>query len=215
MEIQERGILITFEGIEGSGKTTQLELLAQRLELSNKKVRRAFEPGSTGVGRAVRHFLLHVSQEKPLYPETELLLFAAARAQLVRECFVPELSTGAILLCDRFLDSSFAYQSAARGLAADPVQCINAFAVGSLMPDLTIILDVPAELGLQRARCLNDLDRIEKEDLSFHHKVREGYRKLSQGSGSERFFLVDGTEPKDAIAHVIWEAFEARFSINT
>ena len=206
-----RGIFITFEGVEGSGKTTQIKRLSQRLEALKKSVKLFCEPGGTATGLALRRILLHASQNERLYPETELLLFAAARAQLVRECLLPALKVGTIVLCDRFLDSSMAYQGAARGIPEAAIRRINNFAVGSVVPDLTFIFDVPAELGLQRARGSGDLDRIESETLDFHHKVREGYHKLLQGPSSERFLLIDGTEPEDDIAKTIWEAFKARF----
>ncbi len=143
--------------------------------------------------------------------ETELLLFTAARAQLVREIIAPALARGAIVLCDRFLDSSTVYQGIGRNLAMDPVNQINRFAVGTVMPDVTIVLDVPTKVSLSRLKQrASDLpDRMERENVDFYEKVRTGYLLLAKGM-PERFIVIDGTKSEDVIAKQIWTEVQAR-----
>lgn len=188
------GKLFTFEGSEGSGKSTQIELLAEELSGMGHEVVVTREPGGTQIGEEIRHLLIHSSAGTNMTPETELLLFAAARAQLVRELMLPALKAGKIVLCDRFLDSTTVYQGAARSIASDPVAFINQFAVGPVTPNLTFILDVPAEESIRRVRRrVSDLpDRMEQENIDFYNKVREGYLLLAR-SLPTRFCVVDGT----------------------
>jgi dTMP kinase len=188
------GKLFTFEGSEGSGKSTQIELLADELEGMGHEIIVTREPGGTEIGEEIRHLLIHNSAGASMTPEAELLLFAAARAQLVRQVILPALETGKIILCDRFLDSTTVYQGAARSIASDPVSYINQFAAAAITPDLTFILDVPAEESIARVkRRINDLpDRMEQENVDFYKKVREGYLLLAR-SLPERFHVVDGT----------------------
>ncbi|MEM9157606.1 MAG: dTMP kinase [Verrucomicrobiota bacterium] len=189
------GKLFTFEGSEGSGKSTQIELLADELEGMGHEVVVTREPGGTQIGEEIRHLLIHNSAGEKMTPEAELLLFAAARAQLVREVMVPALSAGKIVLCDRFLDSTTVYQGAARSISSDPVSFINQFAVGNVVPDLTFILDVPVEESLKRVkRRVTELpDRMEQENVDFYNKVREGYLLLAR-SLPGRFSVIDGTQ---------------------
>ncbi len=191
---QYTGKLFTFEGSEGSGKSTQIELLAEELTGMGHEVVVTREPGGTQIGEEIRHLLIHSSSGRNMTPETELLLFAAARAQLVRELMLPSLKEGKIVLCDRFLDSTTVYQGAARSISSDPVAFINQFAVGPVTPDLTFILDVPAEESIRRVRRrVSDLpDRMEQENIDFYNKVREGYLLLAR-SLPTRFHVVDGT----------------------
>lgn len=188
------GKLFTFEGSEGSGKSTQIELLADELEGMGNEVVVTREPGGTEIGEEIRHLLIHNSAGNDMAPEAELLLFAAARAQLVRQVVIPGLQEGKIILCDRFLDSTTVYQGAARSISSDPVSYINQFAAAGITPDLTFILDVPAEVSIARVkRRVTDLpDRMEKENVDFYKKVREGYLILAR-SLPERFHVVDGT----------------------
>jgi dTMP kinase len=146
-----------------------------------------------------------------MFPETELLLFAACRAQLVREVILPAVRAGKIILCDRFLDSTTVYQGVARQLSADPVAAINRFAVGELLPDLTVVLDVPADIGLTRARGRAGArpDRLEQENIDFYQRVREGYLLLAR-SLPQRFLVVDGTLPTEEITEKIWHEFKRR-----
>lgn len=208
---QPSGKLISFEGSEGAGKSTQIARLAARLQKANREVLTTREPGGTEIGEQIRNILVHNSKGDEMCAETELLLFAAARAQLVREVIAPALVRGAIVLTDRYLDSSTVYQGIGRNLASDPVNHINHFAVGNVMPDLTIVLDVPEEVSMARLKQrASDLpDRMERENIDFYKKVREGYLVLAK-SMPERFILVDGTKAEDAIEKKIWNEVEDR-----
>ena len=203
------GKLVSFEGSEGSGKSTQIALLARHLQLLGREVITTREPGGTEIGEQIRNIIVHNSKGDEMCPETELFLFAAARAQLVREVIAPALVRGNIVLSDRFLDSSTVYQGIARNLATDPVQQINHFAVGNVMPDLTLILDVPTEVSLQRIRLrASDLpDRMERENAEFFGKVREGYLLLAR-SMPQRFHVIDGTQPEAAIEKEVWSTVQ-------
>jgi dTMP kinase len=205
------GTLISFEGSEGSGKSTQIAHLAKRLQDAGRDVISLREPGGTEIGEQIRNIIVHNSKGDEMCAETELLLFAAARAQLVREVIAPALSRGTVVLSDRFLDSSTVYQGIGRNLGAGPVESINRFAVGNVMPDLTIVIDVPTEVSLARLRQrASDLpDRMERENVSFYKKVREGYLVLAKGM-PERFFVVDGTKPEKTIEKTIWAAVQKR-----
>jgi dTMP kinase len=205
------GKLISFEGSEGSGKSTQIALLAAHFQQTQREVLTTREPGGTEIGEQIRNIIVHNSKGDEMCAETELLLFTAARAQLVREVIAPAIMRGAIVLSDRFLDSSTVYQGIARNLAADPVAQINRFAVGNVMPDLTIVIDVPTEVSLARLKQrASDLpDRMERENVDFYTKVREGYLVLAQGM-PERFLVVDGTKSADVSAKKIWTEVQAR-----
>jgi dTMP kinase len=207
------GKLISFEGSEGSGKTTQIALLAAHLQKEGREVISTREPGGTEIGEQIRNIIVHNSKGDEMCAETELLLFTAARAQLVREVIAPALARGVVVLSDRYLDSSTVYQGIGRNLAADPVAQINRFAIGNVMPDITIVLDVPTELGLARIRQrATDLpDRMERENIEFYNKVRDGYLVLAK-SMSDRFVVIDGTQNQDAIAKKIWSAVKERLA---
>jgi dTMP kinase len=199
------GKLISFEGSEGSGKSTQIARLAKHVQDLRREVVTTREPGGTEIGEQIRNIIVHNSKGDEMCAETELLLFAAARAQLVREVIAPALVRGAIVLSDRFLDSSTVYQGVARNLGSDPVQMINQFAVGRVMPDLTLILDVPTEIGMKRIRQrASDLpDRMERENIEFYEKVRSGYLLLAKGM-PDRFRVIDGSKSEDAVAKAVW-----------
>lgn len=207
------GKLISFEGSEGSGKSTQIALLAAHLQKEGREVISTREPGGTEIGEQIRNIIVHNSKGDEMCAETELLLFTAARAQLVREVIAPALSRGVVVLSDRYLDSSTVYQGIGRNLAADPVAQINRFAIGNVMPDITIVLDVPTEVGLERIRQrATDLpDRMERENIEFYNKVREGYLVLAK-SMSDRFVVIDGTQNQDSIAKKIWSAVKERLA---
>ncbi len=202
---------ISFEGSEGSGKSTQIDLLAERLKEAGHEVVVTREPGGTAIGEEIRHLLKHATSGRAMFPETELLLFAASRAQLVREVILPAQRAGKIILCDRFLDSTTVYQGVARKLSADPVATINRFAVGDILPSLTVVLDLPADVGLARARRRPSAlpDRMEQESLDFYQRVRDGYLLLAR-SLPERFLVVDGTLPSEHITQIIWQEFTRR-----
>jgi dTMP kinase len=208
------GKLISFEGSEGSGKSTQISLLAARFEKAGREVVTTREPGGTEIGEQIRNIIVHNSKGDEMCAETELLLFTAARAQVVREVIAPALVRGAVVLSDRFLDSSTVYQGIGRNLAADPVSQINRFAVGNVMPDLTLVIDVPTEIGLARIRQrASDLpDRMERENIEFYKKVRDGYLVLAR-SLPKRFFVVDGTLPEKEIRKLIWAEVKSRIGV--
>ncbi len=203
------GKLISFEGSEGSGKSTQMARLAKRLQGVGRSVLTTREPGGTEIGEQIRNILVHNLKGDEMTPETELLLFAASRAQHVRELIAPNLTKGVIVLCDRFLDSSTVYQGIARNLAADPVAQINRFAVGNAMPDLTFILDVPTKVSLARIKQrASDLpDRMERENIEFYEKVRAGYLLLAK-SMPERVVVIDGTQNEAVVEKKIWVAVQ-------
>ncbi len=209
-----RGILISFEGSEGSGKSTQIAYLAERLQQQGRRVVSTREPGGTEIGEQVRNIIVHNSRGDEMCAETELLLFAASRAQLVREVIAPYLLKGVVVLCDRYIDSSTVYQGVARNLSLDPVQQINQFAVGNVLPDITIVLDVPTKVSLARIRQrASDLpDRMERENIKFYRKVRAGYLVLAR-SLPKRFFVVDGTLPEERVRTLIWDEVKKRLGV--
>ena len=215
MPLKEKptGILISFEGSEGSGKSTQIAHLAARLTDLGYDVLTVREPGGTEIGEQIRNIIVHNSKGEEMCPETELLLFAAARAQLVRESIVPALLRGAIVLSDRFLDSSTVYQGIGRNLALGPVNHINHFAVGNVMPNLTIVLDVPTRVSLQRIhQRASDLpDRMERENIDFYTKVREGYLLLAQEL-PDRLIVISGADKESNVKKAIWAAVKPRLN---
>ena len=209
-----RGLLVTFEGGEGSGKSTQIERLADFLRGEGLEVVAAREPGTTLVGEAVREILLETGPDQ-LAPETELALFLAARAQLVSEVVRPALEAGKIVLLDRYGDSSVAYQGHGRGFDPEEVKAFNAFVTRGLEPDLTVLIDVAVEASRERARN-RPPDRIERAGDRFHERVRAGYRRLAMNE-PERFVVLDGTESietvQSAIRDRVREALAARIFI--
>ena len=204
------GLFISFEGGEGCGKSTQIAALKARLEAMGKTVVQTREPGGTALGESVRSLLQHDDVGQGMSHEAELLLFAASRAQHVRELIVPAITQGQIVLCDRFLDSTTVYQGVARAIDAKKVDTINQFAIGDTNPDLTILIDLPAEIGLARvhARSNGQLDRMEKEAIEFFHAVRQGYIDLAK-SEPERFLLLDGNLSVENLEALIWQRVEA------
>lgn len=195
---------ITFEGIEGCGKTTQITLASAWLKERGIPSLATAEPGGTPLGRKIREILLNRAAFT-IGAEAELLLFAAARAQHVRETILPALEEGRWVLCDRFSDATLAYQGSGRGLDAAFIRTLNAFSALSLIPDMTILFDTPIETGLARAKrrtagCRPETaeDRFEQEDLAFHSRIREGYLTLAAGE-PERFRIIDGTAAVGAI----------------
>lgn len=174
------GLFVVFEGVEGCGKTTQLQRTLQWLEstLPSQSVVVTREPGGTALGSSIRQVLLNYLEEKPIQNRAELLLFAADRAQHVEEVLKPHLDNGSIILCDRYTDSTIAYQGYGRGLDLSLIDALNNIATNGLESDLTIWLDVDVEVSLARARNVGRGDRIEQEDFAFHAKVQTGYTQL-------------------------------------
>jgi dTMP kinase len=208
-----RGKFITFEGSEGSGKSTHIQRLVRRLHAAGAETFVTREPGGTPLGEEIRHLLLHHRSGGIMSPEAELLLFTAARAELVRERIAPALASGQVVVCDRFLDSTTVYQGAARRLAPEAVAAINRFAVGECRPDLTLVLDVPVEVSQSRVRNRGEgkADRIEREDGDFFRRVREGYLSLAQAE-PRRIAVLDSTRPTTEVESAIWNIVHERLA---
>jgi dTMP kinase len=207
-----RGLFLTFEGIDGCGKTTQLALLSERLREAGHDVLETVEPGGTDAGRAIRGILLD-PRHHALSARTELLLYFASRAQNVTEVISPALQRGATVLCDRFTDSTIVYQGAGRGLDEATILELHRIACGSIFPDLTILLDVDAETSLARARSRNretgsEETRMDDEDGAFFARVREGYLRLAARE-PKRIRVVDARGPVDVVAQNVWEEVNA------
>jgi dTMP kinase len=213
--MQPKGCFITFEGGEGAGKSTQAGLLATRLRASGRTVRIVREPGGTELGEDVRRILKHAPYGARLCAPAELLLFAASRAQLVAEVIRPALQAGETVLCDRFTDSSAAYQGAGRRLPRGIIDALNNFATAELVPDLTVLLDLPAAAGLARARQRAatqanpaGADRLEALDTAFYERVRAAYLDIAAREPG-RVFVVDAAAAPEEIAGRVWARVDA------
>ena len=204
------GYFISFEGGEGCGKSTQIRLLAAALEAQGHSVLMTREPGGTPLGEALRDLLQHNPAGEQMVPEAELLLFAASRAQLAREVIQPALQAGKIVLCDRYLDSTTVYQGVARKLDAQAVAAINNFAVGSVRPDRTFLLDLDPKTGLERVRARTEgkLDRMEDQASTFFEAVRQGFLALA-AKEPERVQVIDASLSVDAMQSTILTAIKA------
>ena len=210
------GIFITFEGSEGCGKSTQFDRLLSRLESTlGRAIVTVREPGGTPLGESIRRTLKHTAPGWSVVPEAELLLFAASRAQLVREVIAPALAAGNVVLGDRFADSTTVYQGVARQLPQETVALINRFAAGPRWPDLTILLDLPPEVAYgrvhERPRPAHlPPDRLDHESLEFYTQVRDGYLRLA-ASEPQRFAVIDAEPSPDEVEQAIWQQFTERF----
>jgi dTMP kinase len=206
---------ITFEGSEGSGKSTQVQRLAARLERSGVPYLVTREPGGTPIGEAIRELLQFTSHNSGMTPEAELLLFEASRSQLVREIIKPALECGMCVIADRFFDSTTVYQGAARKLDREMVERLNAFAVGDCIPDITFVLDIDATTAKSRMQKPRRPDRMEQEPAEFYERVREAYRELAAREPN-RVVLINGLHNADQIENEIWETLSNRFpNLNT
>lgn len=202
------GVFVTFEGCEGSGKTTQLTLLANHLRALAKEVVETRDPGGTTIGKEIRTLLLSPGSA-PMSEAAELLLYEASRAQLVREVVAPALARGAIVLCDRFTDSTLAYQGYGRGLDLGLIRRLNQFATDGLAPDLTVLLDLDPGMGLLRCTkgsgaVPSSRDRIEAEPLEFHQRIREGYL-ASAREDPDRIRVIDATLSVAEVEMAAWK----------
>jgi len=211
-----RGVFITFEGSEGCGKSTQVLRLAARLEQAGLRTVVTREPGGTAIGEKIRDLLQFAPESFAMTPETEVLLFEASRAQLVRETIEPALEHGSVVISDRFFDSTTVYQGVARKLPAGIVETLNAFAVGQARPDVTVILEVDVETArarmLRRVRPVAVADRMEQEPIEFYERVCQGYRDLA-GREPDRFIVIDGAQTIEAIETQIWSALKTRLPL--
>ncbi|MCR5367307.1 MULTISPECIES: dTMP kinase [Eubacterium] len=192
-----KGIFISMEGPDGSGKSTQIELLKNYLSENGKECIITREPGGTRISEAVREIILNKEYKEMDYM-TELLLYTSARAQLVSEVILPALEEGKCVISDRFVDSSAVYQGIARGLGVETVYEINKYATRGRFPDKTFLLDLPAEVGIARKKNQAELDRLESEKIDFHIKVAEGYRQMAERD-SDRIIRLDATESVEVI----------------
>jgi dTMP kinase len=210
-------MFVTFEGIEGTGKSTQIKKVREYLESKGRDVFLTLEPGGSRVGRELRKMLLHVDN-RDITPITELFLYLADRAQHVAQVIRPELDAGKVVLCDRFADSTIVYQGYGRGLDTKTLRELNEVAVDGLWPDLTIVLDIDPEIGLKRAMLRNIEDgkakeegRFEAEHISFHNKIREGYLTWA-AFNKDRMRVVNADNTPDQVFERIKEILEARLT---
>jgi dTMP kinase len=208
-----RGRFITFEGGEGTGKSTHTKLLAEHLRTAGLDIVLTREPGGSPGAEIIRHVILS-GAAKPLGPEAETMLFASARDDHLRTTIRPALARGAWVICDRFADSTRVYQGIVGAVDPRLIGELERITVGNTVPDLTFVLDVPAEEGLARARTRRagaGADRFEGEDLAFHERLREGFRTLA-GSEPRRCVLIDATAPRETVAEEIWKVVQQRLA---
>jgi dTMP kinase len=206
-----RGLFITFEGMDGSGKSTQLRRLAERLRSLGRTVLETAEPGGTAIGRKIRQILLDAANDE-LSPTAELLLYFASRAQNVDETILPALDRGEIVLADRFTDSTLAYQGCGRGLGAEAVRALDRIACRGLRPDLTLLLDIFPETGLARAHARNLAEtsaetRMDEQSAEFHRKVYEAYQALA-ATEPERVRRIPAAGAVNEVARAVWEVVQ-------
>ncbi|MFN7999089.1 MAG: dTMP kinase [Bryobacteraceae bacterium] len=207
----KRGLFITFEGMDGSGKTTQMRRLGERLRVHGRSVLETAEPGGTRIGTQIRRILLDAANQE-LCPTAELLLYFAARAQNVDEFIRPALADGKVVLSDRFTDSTLVYQGCGRGLGAETVITLDRIACRGLSPDLTLLIDIDTETSLARAYARNEAvkhneTRMDEQSLDFHRKVYDAYHALAARE-SARFRIIDGRLDVDTLAGEIWKVVE-------
>jgi dTMP kinase len=206
-------LFITFEGPEGSGKTTQIELLSGYLEEKGYSVIATREPGGTSIGNQIRAILL-APRNTEMVPASEALLFSAARAQIVHQVIRPHLAQGGIVLCDRYADSTLAYQGYGHGLDMETLYIITALATEKLKPDLTVYLDIDVEEGLRRKLAAHEAgqaewNRLDQQEMAFHRRVREGYLRMAADE-PDRWLVIDATQPLEAIQALIRARVEAK-----
>jgi dTMP kinase len=199
---------ITVEGPDGSGKSTQAKLLADHLREQGLDVLFTREPGGTEIGDQIRRVIMSM-ENKRMSPEAEFLLFSASRAQLVQEVIRPKLEAGGVVVCDRFYDSSLAYQGYGHQLDLDQVRAVTALATGGLVPDVTVLLDLPSEVGLSRRREAGRWNRLDDYDLAFHERARAGYLRLAQAE-PERWVVIDAVGSPDEIHGRLLQAVRPR-----
>ena len=207
-----KGLFITFEGTEGCGKSTQVRLLADRLQSLGHRVRTLREPGGTPIGEEIRHTLKHSKQNTAMTAEAELLLMNASRAQLVREIIRPALANNEIILCDRFYDSTTAYQGHGRGMDLAQVKTVIDFAVGDTRPNVTVFLHVPTDISTERLRSRQAnlpfiRDRFEEADQKFFERVAHGFGAVA-ASDPDRVKFVNGNQPVELVCAKVWEIIQ-------
>jgi len=199
---------VTLEGPEGGGKSTQALRLGDHLKSQGHDILFTREPGGTEIGDQIRRVIMSL-ENKSMSPEAEFLLFSASRAQLVRELIQPHLERGGVVVCDRFFHSSLAYQGYGHQLDLEPLRTITGFATGGLIPDLTLLLDLTSELGLERRKQDGHWNRLDDYDLAFHERVRQGYLRLADAD-PDRWVRIDAAQTEDQIQEQIREVVEGR-----
>ena len=200
------GRFITFEGVEGSGKSTQISTLAERLRGAGWTVLVTREPGGTTAGEQIRDVMLNRGNER-LTALAETFLVMAARAQHVEEVVRPALAAGTLILCDRFADSTLAYQGYARGLDRQVLRRLNRLATAGITPDMTIVFDIPAAIGLRRRRAQRDINRLDMESMRFHERVRKGFQQLAKQE-PRRIKIVKSTGTREQISDIVADLIE-------
>jgi dTMP kinase len=210
------GLFITFEGTEGGGKSTQIVWLAERLQAIHLPVRQLREPGGTAIGEEIRHTLKHSAANLAMTSETELLLMNASRAQLVREIIGPALAAGEIVLCDRFYDSTVAYQGYGRGLDLERVKSVIEFAINGIRPNLTFLLRIPIELSEARRHLRGSVqrDRFEEADRDFFRRVELGYDAIAAAE-PQRVKIIDATREMESVSEDIWRHVQPLLGTNS
>jgi dTMP kinase len=214
MTDERRGLFLNFEGMDGCGKTTQARMVAERLRRSGYEVLESVEPGGTPIGQQVRRILLDPANQA-LCARAELLLYFACRAQNVEQWVAPALARGAMVVTDRFTDSTMAYQGYGRGLGREVVLALDRIACQGLAPDLTVIVDIDLDTSLERARARNSAvegnveTRMEEQAAEFYRRVREGYREMVRLE-PHRFAVVDGRGDIHTVARAVWEAVQGK-----
>ena len=208
-------LFISFEGIEGCGKSTQVERLAKRLAKEGREVVTLREPGGTSIGEAIRDVVKHPPGNKPISPDAELLLMNASRAQLVQQAIRPALASGAVVLCDRFYDSSLAYQGYGRGLDLAKVQHTIDLAVGETKPNITLLLDIPLEVSAERvanreAKTGESIDQFDRSGDTFFKRVLDGFHALAKGD-PERLRTINADQSPDSVSDEIWNTLKDHF----
>ena len=204
-------LFITFEGPDGSGKSTQVARLAERLRALGLDVCLAREPGGTAIGDQIRA-VLHDLQNTAMQPRAEILLYSASRAQIVGELIRPQLERGGVVLCDRYADSTMAYQGYGHGLDLDVLRTITDFATGGLKPDLTLLLDLDVEDGLKRRKSGGEWNRLDAYSSAFHQRVREGYHQLA-AADLGRWVVIDASGEAEKVADAVWQAAKKKLEI--
>jgi dTMP kinase len=206
------GYLITLEGGEGGGKTTQISKLAENLTKAGKDVVSLREPGGTTISEQIREVVLSAKNHGIAYT-TEVLLFQAARAQIYEEVVVPSLEAGKIVLMDRSRDSSVVYQGIVRGFGEELIEQLNTISTKKTVPNLTLLLDVDVQQGLKRREISGKVDRLDGEDISFHDKVRQAYLDLAERDSSGRWVVIDANKEIDTVAQDIWNTVSQKLSV--
>lgn len=205
-----KGFLITFEGMEGSGKSTQVGLLGSKLKEEDYEIVVTREPGGTRIGELIRN-ITHGRENVDLTAISEAYLMASSRAQIVRELIRPALIDGKIVIVDRFLDSSLAYQGYGRDLGVETIEQLNNLAIDAVFPDLTILLDLPPQAGFARRNGTEKIDRLDLQQKDFYERVYLGYKKLAE-KYKERYFVVDSSKSIEEVANIIWNEVKKRIN---